>query len=167
MTMHARHVTRLIGTALVACASGVVHAGNTLTTADALAVVNASEAAAKQHDHGKVGTFMSGDCIVSMGTPGGSGAAKQKSGKQYVQDELDAEQNATDHVYQSSAPQISLADGKAIARLRVTETFTEQGHHVEGIADEVETLELRDGHVLITRIDVTPVSMTIDGTRAL
>jgi hypothetical protein len=166
MTMHARHVTRLFGTALVACASGVVNAGNTLTTADALAVVNASEAAAKQHDHGKVGTFMSGDCVVSMATAGGSGA-KQKSGKQYVQDELDAERHATDHVYQSTAPQISLEDGKAIARLRVTETFTEQGHRVEGVADEVETLELRDGHVLITRIDVTPVSMTVDGTRAL
>ena len=167
MTMHARHVTRLFSTALVACASGVVLAGGTLTTADALAVVNATEAAAKQHDHAKVGTFMSGDCIVSMGAVGGSGAAKQKPGKQYVQDELDAETHATDHVYQSTAPQISLENGKAIARLRVTETFTEQGHHVEGVADEVETLELRDGHVLITRIDVTPVSMTIDGTRAL
>jgi len=167
MTMHARHLTRLFGTALAACASGGVLAGNTLTTADALAVVNASEAAAKQHDHGKVGSFMSGDCVVSMGAASGGGAAKQKSGKQYVQDELDAEQHATDHVYQSSAPQISLDGGKAIARLRVTETFTEQGHHVEGVADEVETLELRDGHVLITRIDVTPVSMTIDGTRAL
>jgi hypothetical protein len=165
--MHARHVTRLFGTALAACASGVVHAGNTLTTADALTVVNASEAAAKQHDHSKVGTFMSGDCVISMRAVGSSAAPKQKSGKQYVQDELDAERHATDHVYQSTAPEIALEDGKAIAHLRVTETFTEQGHRVEGIADEVETLELRDGHVLITRIDVTPVGMTVDGTRAL
>ena len=148
--------------------AGAAHAQDAITVAGALAVVNASEAATKQHDVVKAASFMTQDCVILsyMPQPDGSKAGKQRSRDEYVREEQESEKAATDHIYTSTKPTLTIVRDQAIAKFRATEKATFDGKHTVVDADEIVTLEMRDGRAQIVKVEVTATGMTVDGKRA-
>ncbi|MEO5624489.1 MAG: DUF4440 domain-containing protein [Dokdonella sp.] len=146
---------------------GASHAADVFTEKSVRDVVDAAEAAAKLHDPQKIATYMSDDIVIAstFPNPDGSKSVKEKHRQQYVLEEQESEKHAVDHVYASTAPTITIRGGQAIVRFVATEKATLDGKHMEATADQIETLELRDGQVLITRIETTATSLTLDGRR--
>jgi ketosteroid isomerase-like protein len=165
--MQTRALASTIAAALLlSAASGGVRAAAP-TIEQATAVIKAGESASRQQDVRKVASFMSADCVVVGNWPGPGGDLQETrmDVDSYVQKTLEAEQHISDRSYESTAPTVTVDGDKAIARLRATTKSVINGKHVEATADQIETLELRDGTVKITRAETTAVSLIVDGQR--
>ena len=151
---------------LLSSASGGVRAAAP-TIDQAMAVVKAGESASRQQDVRKFASFMAADCVVVGNWPGPGGDLQETrmDVDNYVKKTLEAEQHTSDRSYESTAPTVTIDGDRAVARLRATTKSLINGKHVEATADQIETLELRDGTVKITRAETTAVSLIVDGQR--
>jgi hypothetical protein len=160
-------LARTVATALLLSAMcGGAHAA-ALTIEQATAVVKAAEDASRHQDVRKVASFMSADCVVVGNWPGPGGDLHETRTDvdSYVRETLEAEKHISERSYESTAPAVTVDGDKAIARLRATSKSVINGQHVEATADQIETLELRDGTVKITKAETTAVSLIVDGQR--
>jgi hypothetical protein len=138
-----------------------------VTMQSARMVVEASEAAEKNNDPDKAAMYLSDDGVLRSTDPkpGGGTVTNTHTRQQYLDDAHKMKSEGLDRRYESTRPSISIKDGKAIAKMRVTETLTRGDKSLVGVADQVETLEMRNGKVMITAVDSTMVSLTINGQR--
>ncbi|MEO7478271.1 MAG: hypothetical protein ABIT64_03450 [Lysobacteraceae bacterium] len=144
-----------------------VFAAEAITESAARTVVDAVEAAMKKNDALGVANNLSADCIikVSSPTPNGGRQNHQETREQFIVAQQEDAKHTTDYHYQSSVQKVSIVDGKAVARVHSTSTYTENNQHLQISEDAVETLELRAGRVFVTEVDVQEVGLTADGRR--
>jgi len=156
----------VLGLALCA-AAGVAHAA-TPSKQQAEAAVKAMETAAAAHDANTVVKYMAPKCVLltNWPKPGGDTRQERETVDEYLNHSLDYAKRATDMDYSSTAPAITIEGDTAVARYQVTDKATLDGKRYEAVADEVATLELVDGKVLVTKAVSTVTHFTIDGKRA-
>jgi hypothetical protein len=142
-------------------------ATQTITMNEARAVVDAAEKAAMRDDIRKCATYHSDDFVMtgSFPKPDGSRSVIKKNKEQEIGESVEWLKHVTDHHYQSDAPTISIAENKAIARFHATESFTQDNKRIQSNSDQVDTLESRNGRVLITKADIQAIHLTVDGRR--
>ena len=130
-------------------------------------VANAIEAATRANDNDKANSYLARDCVFHVTSPDPSGSMHVDSmtRQQYVDDQAKAKAEGSSEVYKSTAPVVTIKDGKASAKLRATDSQIDSGKSVTTVSDQVETFEVRDGRLLVTTVDVTVVSVTVDGKR--
>ena len=156
---------------LVAASAALSGCSTSLNEKSARAVVEATEAAWKQANIDEVEKYISSDCKIHESGPSSNGGTESRdiTCQQSLQDmrKFVASANASGATreYQSTTPTITIEGDKAIAHLRATETLSKGDKNLESVSEQVETLQLRDGKVLITTIDVHAVSATANGQR--
>ena len=156
----------VLGLALCA-AAGFAHAAAP-GKEQAAAVIKAMEAAARAHDAHGVVKYMAPNCVLltNWPKPGGDTRQERETVDEYLNHSLDYAKRASDMDYSSTAPAVTIEGDTAVARYQVTDKATLDGKRYEATADEVSTLELVDGKVLVTKAESTVTQFTIDGKRA-
>jgi hypothetical protein len=155
----------LAGAALSACSAGG------LSEQSARSVVVASEAAWKRSNVDQVAAYVAADCVLhdTSPKPDGTTATTTKACKESLDQQrsliASAASNGADHRYESTPPTITIEGDKAIARMHATESLSKNGKGLLAESDQVETLQLRDGKLLITQIDVKATGLTVEGKR--
>ena len=140
-------------------------AAQTVTVNEARAVVGAAEKAAMRDDVKKLATYHADDFVMTFSSPkpDGSQSVVRKNKEQEVGEFSEWLKRVIDHHYQSDAPTVSIVENKAIARFHATESFTQDNKHIQAVSDQIDTLELRNGRVLITKADIRATHLTVDG----
>ena len=131
------------------------------------AVADTIEAAARSNDAGKANSFLADDCVfhASVPAPGGGTQLQTMTRKQYLDDQAKAKAEGSNEAYKSTSPVVTIEDGKATAKLRATDSQIDSGKSVTTVSDQVETFGDRDGRLMVVAVDVTVVSVTVDGKR--
>jgi len=159
---------RVLVAGLALCAAaGIAHAAAP-DKDQAATVVKAMEAAARAHDPHTVIKYMAPNCVLltNWPKPGGDTRQERETVAEYLNHSLDYNKKATELDYSASAPAITIEGDTAVARYRITDKSTLDGKRYEAVADEVATLELVDGKVLVTKTEAIVTNFTIDGKRA-
>ena len=130
-------------------------------------VADAIETAARANDNEKANSYLAADCVFHATYPAPAGGTQQQTmtRAQYLDDQAKAKAEGRNEVYKSSAPVVTIRDGKATARLQATDSQIDHGKSVTTVSDQVETFEERDGRLMVVAVDVTVVSVTVDGNR--
>ena len=153
----------LAGVALSGCSNG-------LTERTARAMVDASEEAARHDDFDGLSKYITDDCVLhEKAFKTGGSDSTSKSCKQAVNDSRQVIANAAAqggvHKYASEVFSVEVQGGKAIAKMKTVDTVTRDGHVLELESHQTETLELRNGQVMITGIEGESEIPTMDGRR--
>ena len=154
----------LAGTGSALCAP---NSGVAISQASVEAVADAIENAARANDTDKANSYLAGDSVFHVTEPDPRGGTQvvTMTRQQYVDDQAKARAEGVSEVYKSTAPVVTIRDGKATATVRATDSQVEGGKSVTTVSDQVETFGMRDGHLMVTAVDVTVVSVTVDGNR--
>ena len=135
------------------------------------AVVTASEAAWKQSKLDQIAQYNTPDCIIHATVPklDGTSQAETKTCQQAIDGtrrNLAAfAASGTTYAYDSSAPAITVAGGKATARFRVSISMVKADKSLVVVMDQIETLRQFDGKSRIAAVDIKTISVTVDGQR--
>jgi len=152
-------------------AGSVSGAGTGPSEQAALAVVNANEQAIRldQFDRGR--ELVSDDCTDHAVDRNQDGKIldKTRSCKQGIEEGREAVRamNASGamHKYESTVTSMVVVGDKATAHLHVAYIVKNADHSMKVGAEDVETLELRNGKWYITSVDEKSTSLTVDGRR--
>ena len=143
-----------------------------LTERSVRAVVEAHQAAIKARDVQKTASYLSDDCHIRITYPKGFKGYKDArvvtmTRQQDIEEKYKALAKAKvlglDFQDESTTPTITIENGKAHARLRKTGRTIWGGKTLVMVADVNETLEARNGRVLITGTDETVLNVSING----
>jgi len=157
-------VIALAGSASALCAAA---AGVPVTEQSVQTVANAIEAAARANDNDKANSYLAADCVCHATSPAPDGGTQQQTmtRKQYLDDQAKAKAEGSNEVYKSTTPMVTIQDGKATAKLQATDSQIDSGKSVTTVSDQVETFGERDGRLMVVAVEVTVVSVTVDGKR--
>jgi len=153
---------------LSACSDG-------LTEQSARRVVESVEANTKQSNFDPVATAFSDDCVRHESDPKPDGTGAMETNTKSCREDLDdmrsliaavASAGAT-HQYNSTVSTVEVHGDKAIVHVHVSWSQSQGTHNMNTELDQVDTLQLRNGKVLITAIDATTTDLTVDGRRLL
>jgi hypothetical protein len=158
-------VATLVLTATAALCASAADAPITEQSVQALA--NAIEAANRASDTDKANSYLASDCVfhATSPKPGGGTENETMTRQQYLDDQAKAKADGSNEVYKSTTPVVTVKDGKASAKLTVTDSQIDSGKSVTTVSDQIETFANRNGQLMITAVDVTVVSVTVDGKR--
>jgi hypothetical protein len=154
----------LAGTATMMCASA---AGAPITAQSVQSVANAIETANRANDTDKANAYLADDCVfhATVPSPEGGTQLQTMTRQQYLDDQTKTKSEGSNEVYKSTTPVVTIKEGKASAQLRVTDSQIDNGKSVTTVSDQTETFGDRNGHLMVTAVDVTVVSVTVDGNR--
>ena len=154
----------LAGTTATFCASA---AGAPITEQSVQSLANSIEAANRANDTDKANSYLAADCVFHATYPKPDGGTQNQTmtRQQYLDDQAKAKADGSNEVYKSTTPVVTVKDGNATAKLRVTDSQIDGGKSVTTVSDQIETFATRNGQLMVTAVDVTVVSVTVDGNR--
>jgi hypothetical protein len=157
-------VIALAGSTAALCAAA---AGAPITEQSVQAVANAIEDATRANDNDKANAYLAADCVFHATYPAPDGGTKQQTmtRQQYLDDQAKAKAEGSNEAYKSTTPVVTIQGGKATAKLRATDSQIDSGKSVTTVSDQIETFGDRDGRLMVVSVDVTVVSVTVDGKR--
>jgi hypothetical protein len=154
-----------LGVLLAGCSGG-------LTEQSARSVVDASAQATKHSNFDQMAAYTSDDCVfqVTVPKPDGTPDTSSKPCRDFINDQRkqigSAIANGASRDYDATVSTVVIDGDKATARLHAIDSLSEHGHTMKAESDQLETLQMRNGKLLITAIDEKATHLVIDGQRA-
>ena len=152
--------------ALGACKRG-------LDEASVRAVAQAGEDASKQSNFDQMTSLISDDCQMHETAPKQDGTKQEqtKSCKQGIDEQRkqigDAVAGGAVRTYEYTITSVTIEGDKGTAKIHASDSLAQGGNSLKADADEVETVQLRNGKAVITHVDVTVTGVEVNGRRVL